>query len=74
MPTRRRPTRRISTRRSGYAFSHSQGYGALVTSGRFLMKRPAKRQVLFTETDSPLAQNQPQHYRSIKEEPEEEQP
>ncbi|CAK6954741.1 phospholipid-transporting ATPase ID-like [Scomber scombrus] len=68
---RRAPTRRISTRRSGYAFSHSQGYGALVTSGRFLMKRPVKRQVLFTETDSPLAENQPQHYRTIREEPEE---
>uniref|UniRef100_A0A3B5QBV4 Phospholipid-transporting ATPase n=1 Tax=Xiphophorus maculatus TaxID=8083 RepID=A0A3B5QBV4_XIPMA len=33
---------RVSTRRSGYAFSHSQGYGALVTSERFLFKRPMK--------------------------------
>ncbi|XP_029295370.1 phospholipid-transporting ATPase ID-like isoform X2 [Cottoperca gobio] len=31
---------RTSTRRSGYAFSHAQGYGDLVTSGRFL-RRPA---------------------------------
>uniref|UniRef100_A0A7N8XMC1 Phospholipid-transporting ATPase n=1 Tax=Mastacembelus armatus TaxID=205130 RepID=A0A7N8XMC1_9TELE len=39
---RRPPARRISTRRSGYAFSHSQGYGDLVTSRRFLLKRPLK--------------------------------
>uniref|UniRef100_A0A8D3BV50 Phospholipid-transporting ATPase n=1 Tax=Scophthalmus maximus TaxID=52904 RepID=A0A8D3BV50_SCOMX len=72
-PTPRRPpARRISTRRSGYAFSHSQGYGDLVTSRRFLLKRPLRsRPVLFTQTDSPLAQNQPQHYRTITEEPEE---
>ncbi|KAM7391144.1 hypothetical protein PAMP_021856 [Pampus punctatissimus] len=31
--------RRTSSRRSGYAFSHAQGYGDLVTSGRFL-RRP----------------------------------
>ncbi|KAG7216627.1 hypothetical protein INR49_023336 [Caranx melampygus] len=72
-PTPRRPpARRISTRRSGYAFSHSQGYGDLVTSRRFLLKRPLKsRPVLFTQTDSPLAHNQPQHYRTITEELEE---
>ncbi|XP_070706553.1 probable phospholipid-transporting ATPase IM [Pempheris klunzingeri] len=71
---RRPPTRRISTRRSGYAFSHTQGYGNLVTSRKFLLKLPLKsRPVLFTETDSPLAQNQPQHYRTIAEEPEESQ-
>ncbi|XP_029024237.1 phospholipid-transporting ATPase ID [Betta splendens] len=69
---RRPPVRRISTRRSGYAFSHAQGYGDLVTSRRFLLKRPMKsRPVLFMQTDSPLAQNQPQHYRTIAEEPEE---
>uniref|UniRef100_A0A4W6C9I4 Phospholipid-transporting ATPase n=1 Tax=Lates calcarifer TaxID=8187 RepID=A0A4W6C9I4_LATCA len=52
---RRLPTRRISTRRSGYAFSHSQGYGDLVTSRRFLLKKPLKsRLALFTQTDSPL--------------------
>ncbi|TKS84252.1 Phospholipid-transporting ATPase ID [Collichthys lucidus] len=63
--------RRISTRRSGYAFSHSQGYGDLVTSRKFLLKIPVRtRPALFTETDSPLAQNQPQHYRTITEEPE----
>ncbi|XP_061836889.2 phospholipid-transporting ATPase ID-like isoform X2 [Nerophis lumbriciformis] len=67
---RRPPTRRISTRRSGYAFSHAQGYGDLVTSRRFLLKRPLKaRTALFQHTESPLAQNQPQHYRSIPEEP-----
>ncbi|XP_056146769.1 probable phospholipid-transporting ATPase IM [Lampris incognitus] len=65
---RRPPARRISTRRSGYAFSHAQGYGDLVTSGRFLLKRPLKsRLALFPQADSPLAQNQPQLYRTITE-------
>uniref|UniRef100_A0A8C4GZK1 Phospholipid-transporting ATPase n=1 Tax=Dicentrarchus labrax TaxID=13489 RepID=A0A8C4GZK1_DICLA len=74
-PTPRRPpARRISTRRSGYAFSHSQGYGDLVTSRKFLQRLPLwSRQAPFTQTDSPLAQNQPQHYRTIAEEPEESQ-
>ncbi|XP_036416508.1 probable phospholipid-transporting ATPase IM [Colossoma macropomum] len=35
-PQRRTKIRRSSTRRSGYAFSHAQGYGDLVTSKRFL--------------------------------------
>ncbi|XP_061672194.1 probable phospholipid-transporting ATPase IM [Syngnathoides biaculeatus] len=39
-PPRRTRIRRTSSRRSGYAFSHAQGYGDLVTSGRFL-RRPA---------------------------------
>lgn len=39
-PTRRARIRRTSSRRSGYAFSHAQGYGDLVTSNRFL-RRPA---------------------------------
>lgn len=39
-PARRTRMRRTSSRRSGYAFSHAQGYGDLVTSGRFL-RRPA---------------------------------
>ncbi|XP_015832034.3 phospholipid-transporting ATPase ID [Nothobranchius furzeri] len=65
---RRPPARRISTRRSGYAFSHSQGYGDLVTSKWFLLKRPLKgRAMLFGQTDSTLAENKPQHYRSITE-------
>ncbi|XP_072309752.1 phospholipid-transporting ATPase ID isoform X2 [Eucyclogobius newberryi] len=68
---RRPPPRRISTRRSGYAFSHSQGYGELVTSKWVLLKRKS-RPALFTKTtDSPLAQNQPQLYRTITEENEE---
>ncbi|XP_047424894.1 phospholipid-transporting ATPase ID-like [Mugil cephalus] len=68
---RRPPARRVSTRKSGYAFSHSQGYGDLVTSRKFLLKRVVRpRQVIFAQTDSPLAQNQPQHYRTIAEEPE----
>ncbi|XP_069018284.1 phospholipid-transporting ATPase ID [Embiotoca jacksoni] len=72
-PTPRRPPRRrISTRRSAYAFSHAKGYGDLVTSSRFLLKRPLKSQLaLFSQTDSPLAQNEPQHYRTIIEEKEE---
>ncbi|XP_034458538.1 phospholipid-transporting ATPase ID [Hippoglossus hippoglossus] len=71
-PAPRIPRRRISTRRSGYAFSHSQGFGELVTSRRFLLKRPLRsRPALFATTDSPLAQNQPQHYRTITEEQEE---
>uniref|UniRef100_A0A3Q1HW51 Phospholipid-transporting ATPase n=2 Tax=Percomorphaceae TaxID=1489872 RepID=A0A3Q1HW51_ANATE len=41
-PPRRARIRRTSSRRSGYAFSHAQGYGELVTSGRFL-RRPAVR-------------------------------
>lgn len=40
-PRRRTRIRRSSTRRSGYAFSHTQGYGELVTSKRFL-RRPAQ--------------------------------
>uniref|UniRef100_A0A8D0A995 Phospholipid-transporting ATPase n=1 Tax=Sander lucioperca TaxID=283035 RepID=A0A8D0A995_SANLU len=39
-PPLRTRIRRTSSRRSGYAFSHAQGYGDLVTSGRFL-RRPA---------------------------------
>ncbi|RVE65591.1 hypothetical protein OJAV_G00118000 [Oryzias javanicus] len=45
-PAPRRPARRVSTRRSGYAFAHSKGYGDLVTSQRFLMKRPVKSRVM----------------------------
>ncbi|XP_019216813.1 phospholipid-transporting ATPase ID [Oreochromis niloticus] len=71
-PAPRRLRRRRSTR-SGYAFSHSQGYGDLVTSRKFLMKRSTKRAPLFTQTDSSIFQNQPQHYRTIAEEAEESQ-
>uniref|UniRef100_A0A3Q2DJJ9 P-type ATPase C-terminal domain-containing protein n=1 Tax=Cyprinodon variegatus TaxID=28743 RepID=A0A3Q2DJJ9_CYPVA len=35
----RPPARRVSTRRSSYAFSHSRGYGNLVTSRKFLRLR-----------------------------------
>ncbi|XP_057675656.1 phospholipid-transporting ATPase ID-like [Corythoichthys intestinalis] len=58
--------RRISTRRSSYAFSHTQGYGNLVTSPRFFLKRPLKSQkTLYKQMDSPVAQNQPQLYRTM---------
>ncbi|XP_011471529.1 phospholipid-transporting ATPase ID isoform X1 [Oryzias latipes] len=45
-PSLHRPVRRVSTRRSGYAFSHSKGYGDLVTSQRFLIMRPVKSQAM----------------------------
>uniref|UniRef100_A0A8C7GB47 Phospholipid-transporting ATPase n=1 Tax=Oncorhynchus kisutch TaxID=8019 RepID=A0A8C7GB47_ONCKI len=64
---RRVQARRTSTRRSGYAFSHAQGYGDLVTSGKFLRRTPKSRPALFSQTDSPLAQTQPQFYRTISE-------
>ncbi|KAI3362007.1 hypothetical protein L3Q82_012342, partial [Scortum barcoo] len=60
---RRIRTKRISTRRSGYAFSHAQGYGELVMSRKFMLRLPKTRPSLFTQTDSPVAKNQPQHYR-----------
>lgn len=67
---RRPPTRRISTRRSSYAFSHSQGYGDLVMSRKFLLRPHRPRPALFIHPDSAVAQSQPQHYRTITEEPE----
>ncbi|XP_066566779.1 phospholipid-transporting ATPase ID [Amia ocellicauda] len=39
-PPKRARIRRTSSRRSGYAFSHTQGYGDLVTSGRYLRRTP----------------------------------
>ncbi|MEQ2217865.1 hypothetical protein XENOCAPTIV_024900, partial [Xenoophorus captivus] len=62
---------RVSTRRSSYAFSHSQGYGDLVTSRKFL--RLKSRPSLFGQKDSPVVENQPQVYRTITEETEESQ-
>lgn len=38
-PPRRARIRRTSSRRSGYAFSHQQGYGDLITSGRNIRPR-----------------------------------
>lgn len=64
------PARRISTRRSSYAFSHSQGYGKLVTSRKFLLRPLRPRPALFIHPDSAVAQSQPQYYRTITEEPE----
>ncbi|XP_051786040.1 LOW QUALITY PROTEIN: phospholipid-transporting ATPase ID-like [Erpetoichthys calabaricus] len=46
-PSRAR-IRRSSSRRSGYAFSHVQGYGELVTSGRYLRKRAGGRLATFS--------------------------
>ncbi|XP_029017518.1 phospholipid-transporting ATPase ID-like [Betta splendens] len=45
---RRARIRRTSSRRSGYAFSHAQGYGDLVTSGRFLRRPAMSRSAAFT--------------------------
>ncbi|TRY55627.1 hypothetical protein DNTS_008832 [Danionella cerebrum] len=45
-PRHPRLTRR-STRRSGYAFSHAQGYGDLVTSRRFLRRPATSRSTAF---------------------------
>uniref|UniRef100_A0A8C1T2X0 Phospholipid-transporting ATPase n=1 Tax=Cyprinus carpio TaxID=7962 RepID=A0A8C1T2X0_CYPCA len=61
------PRRRISTRRSGYAFSHARGYGDLVTSGRFLRIPVKTRSALFPHTDTPVADSTPQTYRTIYE-------
>ncbi|XP_077570328.1 phospholipid-transporting ATPase ID-like isoform X2 [Stigmatopora nigra] len=49
-PPRRTRIRRTSSRRSGYAFSHAQGYGDLVTSGRFLRRPAPARSSGFTHT------------------------
>ncbi|KAG7481242.1 hypothetical protein MATL_G00064870 [Megalops atlanticus] len=49
LPSRVR-MRRTSSRRSAYAFSHAQGYGDLVTSGRFLRRPPAARSAGFSPT------------------------
>uniref|UniRef100_A0A665URF3 Phospholipid-transporting ATPase n=1 Tax=Echeneis naucrates TaxID=173247 RepID=A0A665URF3_ECHNA len=43
-------TNKSSSRRSGYAFSHAQGYGDLVTSGRFLRRSALARPSGFTQT------------------------
>ncbi|XP_047227636.1 phospholipid-transporting ATPase ID-like [Girardinichthys multiradiatus] len=67
----RPPPRRIRSRRSSYAFSHSQGFGDLVTSRKFL--RLKMRPSLFGQKDSPVVENQPQVYRTITEEAEESQ-
>uniref|UniRef100_A0A673C872 Phospholipid-transporting ATPase n=1 Tax=Sphaeramia orbicularis TaxID=375764 RepID=A0A673C872_9TELE len=47
---RRARIRRTSSRRSGYAFSHAQGYGDLVTSGRFLRRPAVSRSSGFAHT------------------------
>ncbi|XP_051973016.1 phospholipid-transporting ATPase ID [Xyrauchen texanus] len=68
-PPTRLSRRRVSTRRSGYAFSHARGYGDLVTSGRFLRIPIKTRSSLFPHTETPVADSTPQTYRIIFEEP-----
>lgn len=65
-PPRRSHPKRYSTRRSSYAFSHSQGYGDLVTSQKFFRAKRS-RPALFAQDQSALAQNQPQTYSTIPE-------
>ncbi|XP_038153492.1 phospholipid-transporting ATPase ID-like [Cyprinodon tularosa] len=65
----RPPARRVSTRRSSYAFSHSRGYGNLVTSRKFLRLR--KPSSLFNRKEAAVVETQPQFYRTIAEETEE---
>nr|XP_046207421.1 phospholipid-transporting ATPase ID-like isoform X3 [Oncorhynchus gorbuscha] len=48
LPARRVRMRRTSSRRSGYAFSHAQGYGDLVTSNHFLRRPAITRSTTFT--------------------------
>ncbi|KAA0703813.1 Phospholipid-transporting ATPase ID [Triplophysa tibetana] len=67
-PPRRFPRRRISTRRSGYAFSHARGYGDLVTSGGFLRIPIKTRPTIFPRSETPVADSTPQTYRAIYQE------
>ncbi|XP_042562980.1 phospholipid-transporting ATPase ID-like [Clupea harengus] len=53
-PSKRTRMRRTSTRRSGYAFSHAQGYGDLVTSRRYLHRPVKPRSGGFTPTGRSL--------------------
>ncbi|XP_048875352.1 phospholipid-transporting ATPase ID isoform X1 [Brienomyrus brachyistius] len=70
LPKRAR-LRRTSSRRSGYAFSHTQGYGDLVTSRRFL-RRPAIGHVggfspSGRQQSSARQESLPQMYRAVGE-------
>ncbi|KAM7415669.1 hypothetical protein PAMA_017953 [Pampus argenteus] len=49
--------RRTSSRRSGYAFSHAQGYGDLVTSGRFLRRPTPLHSSGFATSFSPMGRS-----------------
>lgn len=52
-PALKRYLQRSASRRSGYAFSHQQGFGDLITSGRNMrLKSPAAGSAIF----SPSAQ------------------
>ncbi|MBN3324159.1 AT8B5 ATPase, partial [Atractosteus spatula] len=69
-PPRRARIRRTSSRRSGYAFSHTQGYGDLVTSGRYLRRTPMGRSGGFSPRVRDMARQPditPQTYRSVRE-------
>uniref|UniRef100_A0A8C5LT17 Phospholipid-transporting ATPase n=1 Tax=Leptobrachium leishanense TaxID=445787 RepID=A0A8C5LT17_9ANUR len=57
-PPRRAKIRRTSSRRSGYAFSHQQGYGDLITSGRnFRPKNPFHQTGKFTPSERSRSAN-----------------
>ncbi|XP_069043524.1 phospholipid-transporting ATPase ID-like isoform X2 [Lepisosteus oculatus] len=67
-PPRRARIRRTSSRRSGYAFSHTQGYGDLVTSGRYLRRTPIGRSGGFSPRARDVTRQSditPQTYRSV---------
>ncbi|KAJ8392780.1 hypothetical protein AAFF_G00072640 [Aldrovandia affinis] len=67
---RRDPIRRTSSRRSGYAFSHAQGYGDLVTSGRYLRRPALNRSVMFSPPGHQQGETaSPQTYRTVQEQP-----
>ncbi|KAG7476520.1 hypothetical protein MATL_G00083880 [Megalops atlanticus] len=69
-PPRRAHVRRTSSRRSGYAFSHAQGYGDLVTSGRYLRRPAINRSAMFSpagrQQGSAQGEAPPQRYQPIR--------
>ncbi|KPP56845.1 hypothetical protein Z043_125496 [Scleropages formosus] len=68
-PSFRTRLRRRSSRRSGYAFSHAQGYGDLVTSGKYLQRAAISRGRGFSpsiQQRSGALQEMPQMYRAVK--------
>ncbi|XP_014652933.1 PREDICTED: phospholipid-transporting ATPase FetA-like [Ceratotherium simum simum] len=46
-PPIRTKVKHASSRRSAYAFSHKQGFGALITSGKTMKGKPKKNSLLF---------------------------
>uniref|UniRef100_A0A8C4QUV2 Phospholipid-transporting ATPase n=1 Tax=Eptatretus burgeri TaxID=7764 RepID=A0A8C4QUV2_EPTBU len=61
-PRRRKPIRRVSMRRSGYAFAHTSGFGKLIMSGQSF-RAPARR-----TAKSPKLHHQPSDLERVHEE------